>query len=224
MVAPLCKCGGVDEGFSDHPRTVRALLFDLGGVVIAFDFKGAFRQWASRANCDPNLIAERFSLDASYEQHERGEIPSSSYFASLRESLGVELSDEEFIQGWNDVYRGLVPGISDLLSVAERQFPLFAFTNSNPTHKAVWEHLYADELLRFQAIFVSSDLGVRKPEPEAFHLVSERMGFEPAEVLFFDDGPENVDGARAAGMQAVLVRSVEDVRLALSRIGLTLGP
>jgi epoxide hydrolase-like predicted phosphatase len=220
----LCKSGRVDEEFSEHPDTIRALLFDLGGVVIDFDFDRAFQLWGARANCDPNVIAERFSLDASYQQHERGQIPASSYFASLRESLGIDLSDDEFIQGWNDVYRGLVPGISDLLSASARHFPLFAFTNSNPTHKAVWELLYADELRRFRAIFVSSDLGVRKPQPEAFHLVSRRMGVEPAEVLFFDDGPENVDGARTAGMQAVLVGSVEDVRLALSRIGLTLGP
>ena len=215
----------MDEEFPEHPSTIRALLFDLGGVVIDFDFDfdGAFRLWAARANCDPNMIAERFSLDVSYEQHERGEIPASSYFASLRESLGIDLSDEEFIRGWNDVYRGMVPGISDLLSVAARDFPLFALTNSNPTHKAVWEHLYADELRRFQTIFVSSDLGVRKPQREAFDLVSRRMGLEPGEVLFFDDGPENVDGARRAGMQAVLVGSVEDVRLALSRVGLTLG-
>lgn len=214
----------MDEELPYELGAVRALLFDLGGVVIDLDIGRAFQIWACRAGCDPTVIAERFSLDDSYEQHERGEIPASSYFASLRQSLSIDLSDDEFIQGWNDIYLGPVPGMSKMLSVAQQHLPLFAFTNSNPTHQSIWERLYADELRRFQTIYVSSDLGARKPDPEAFHLVAKRMGFEPGEVLFFDDGPENVEGARTAGMQGVIVRSIRDVRRALSRIGLEFDP
>jgi HAD superfamily hydrolase (TIGR01509 family) len=216
----ICEPGRVDEELLYELRPVRALLFDLGGVVIDLDIGRAFQIWACRAGCDPTVIAERFSLDDSYEQHERGEIPASRYFAALRRSLGIDLSDDEFIEGWNDVYLGPVPGMAEVLSVAQRHLPLFAFTNSNPTHKSAWERLYADELRPFQMIYVSSDLGARKPETEAFRLVAKRMGFEPGEVLFFDDGPENVEGARTAGMQGVEVRSIRDVRWALSRIGL----
>jgi putative hydrolase of the HAD superfamily len=203
---------------------VRALLFDLGGVVINLDFGGAFRVWASLAGCDPSSLAERFSIDDSYEQHERGEIPASSYFATLRQSLHIDLSDDDFTDGWNDIFLGPVPGMSEVLLLAQRHLPLFAFTNSNPTHKDVWENLYADELRPFKTVFVSSDLGARKPDPEAFRLVAHRMGFEPEEVLFFDDGLENVEGARRAGMQSVEVVSIRDVHRALSSIGLTVSP
>jgi putative hydrolase of the HAD superfamily len=214
----------MDEAFSYDARSVRALLFDLGGVVIQFDFNGAFNAWASRAGCDPKVIAQRFSIDDSYQQHERGEIPASSYFAALRQSLRIDLSDEDFREGWNDVYLGPVPGMSAVFSAAQRHLPLFAFTNSNPTHQNVWEHLYAEELRPFEAIFVSSELGLRKPDPAAFHRVAGRMGFEPEEVLFFDDGPENVEGARTAGMQSVLVDSISDVHGALARIGIEVVP
>ncbi len=214
----------MDQLLSHQLGPIRALLFDLGGVVIDFDFAGAFRVWASRASCDPNLIAERFSIDDPYKQHERGEIPASIYFATLRESLSIDLSDEDFIAGWNDVYLGIVPGMTSVLSVVQRHLPLFAFTNSNPTHKSVWEHLYASELQLFEAIFVSSDLGSRKPDPDAFELVASRMGFAPGEVMFFDDGPENVEGARMAGMRSVLVGSMRDVLCALSSIGIEIEP
>jgi putative hydrolase of the HAD superfamily len=222
--ASEATAGLMGEPCSYDVRPVRALLFDLGGVVINLDFEGAFRLWASRAGCDPTLIAERFTIDDSYEQHERGEIPASRYFAALRQTLGIDLSDEDFIEGWNDVFLGPLPGMSDVLSVARRHLPLFAFTNSNPTHKSVWEHLYAYELRPFRTIFVSSDIGSRKPDPEAFRLVARRMGFAPGEVLFFDDGPGNVEGARTAGMQGVLVRSIRDVHRELLRIGLDVAP
>jgi glucose-1-phosphatase len=208
----------------NEQRLVRALLFDLGGVVINFDFKGAFRSWAARAGCDPTLIAERFSLDEFYEQHERGEIPSSRYFATLRHSLEIDLSDLEFADGWNDVFLGPVSGMSDLLSIAQRHLPLFALTNSNSSHKSVWEALYENELRPFRTIFVSSDLGMRKPDPETFRFVAKLMGFEPGEILFFDDAPINVAGAHTAGMQGEVVSCISDVRRALSRIGLAVGP
>ena len=59
---------------------------------------------------------------------------------------------------------------------------------------------------------------VRKPDPEAFAEVARRMGVTPEEVLFFDDTEENVIGARAAGLRAVLFRTVEDASAALARI------
>ncbi len=207
----------------EHPGEhgpVRALLFDLGGVVINFDFGGAFRLWASRAGCEPSELAERFAIDEPYEQHERGEIPASTYFAALRHSLAIDLPDEDFVEGWNDVYLGVIPGMSETLSVAQRHVPLYAFTNSNPTHKSVWEHLYASDLQPFAAVFVSSDIGARKPDPDAFILVATRMGCAPEDVLFFDDAPENIEGARAAGMRGVVVTSIRDVHRALSRIGI----
>jgi putative hydrolase of the HAD superfamily len=210
----------MDEATISGDQAVRALLFDLGGVVIDFDFERAFRFWADRASCDPGVLGKRFSLDVAYEQHERGEILASDYFAALRQSLDVSISDDDFIAGWNDVYIGPVPGMAALLSIAKERFPLFAFTNSNPTHQRVWTMHYANELLPFRSIFVSSELGLRKPDPEAFCVVARRIGFQPDEIMFFDDTPGNIDGASKAGMQGVLVESISDVRQALSRLGL----
>ena len=198
---------------------IRALLFDLGGVVIGFDFKRAFRIWADLARCDPAEIERKFSFDDAYEQHERGEIDAAGYFGVLRRNLGLSLSDEQFIAGWNDIYLGVIPGMPALLSAASRYFILYAFTNSNPTHRDAWAGRFADELAVFRSIFVSSDLGLRKPDPEAFAAVAARSGLQVSELLFFDDTPENVAGACGAGMPAVLVKSTMDVQEALRRLG-----
>jgi len=199
---------------------IRALLFDLGGVVIGFDFKRAFRVWAAAAGCDPTELERGFSFDEAYEQHERGEIDAAGYFSVLRRSLGLSISDEQLVAGWNDIYLGVIAGMSALLSAANRHLPLYAFTNSNPTHRDAWSKRFANELSVFRSIFVSSDLGRRKPDPEAFSVVAARTGFQVSAFLFFDDAPENVEGARVAGMRAVLVKSTADVRGALSQLGI----
>jgi HAD superfamily hydrolase (TIGR01509 family) len=210
----------MDRSVLDDEREIRALLFDLGGVLIDIDFKRAFRAWAARASCDAAELEQRFVFDEAYEQHERGDLGSSDYFTTLRRCLGVRLSDDDLIAGWNDIYLGPTPGMAALLAQASQRFPLYAFTNSNPTHQSVWTVRFASELSIFRSIFVSSELGLRKPDPEAFSVVAKRIGFPASELLFFDDTPENIDGAVTAGMQAVLVGSASDVSMALLRLGL----
>jgi HAD superfamily hydrolase (TIGR01509 family) len=195
--------------------SARALLFDLGGVVLEIDFDRVFLSWGGRASCDPQVIRRRFKFDKAYEQHERGELDAAGYFASLRRSLRLDLSDEDFIAGWGDLYVGPLPGVGAVLAAASERLPLYAFTNSNPTHQAVWATRYAPELSVFRSIFVSSELGLRKPDPYAFREVAQRAGFPPSAFIFFDDTLENVMGARTAGMQAVHVQSTDDVRIAL---------
>jgi len=196
----------------------RALLFDLGGVLIDIDFGRALEWWAQRADTDPASLRQRFRFDGSYEGHERGELSSPEYFALLRSQLGVDLAIEDLATGWNDIYVGVVPGVPALLAKAGRHVPLYALTNTNPSHQAAWSSLFAAELSVFTSVFVSSYLGHRKPEPSAYLEVARRIGTEPHEVLFFDDTPANVDGALAVGMPAVLVESAADVERALARI------
>jgi putative hydrolase of the HAD superfamily len=204
-------------------RSVSALLFDLGGVVIGIDFARAFRRWAASAACDPDDLRTRFTFDRAYEEHERGRLDICEYFEALRQALRVNLSDRDLLAGWNDIYLGVVPGINALLSAAAERYPLYAFTNSNPTHKGIWGLRFARELSVFRTVFVSSELGVRKPDPDAFATVAGLIGLDPAAILFFDDDIENVEGAQRVGMPAVLVASTEDVRQALRRLGIHIG-
>ncbi|HZA87390.1 MAG TPA: HAD-IA family hydrolase, partial [Acidimicrobiales bacterium] len=88
-------------------------------------------------------------------------------------------------------------------------------------HQAVWSQRFAEPLGIFTSTFVSSEIGHRKPERSAFEHVASMIGAPPGSILFFDDGPENVVGARDAGMQAVHVTSTDSVRIALARLGAT---
>ena len=101
------------------------------------------------------------------------------------------------------------------MSTLAGRLPLYAFTNTNPTHELAWRHRYADALTHFDEIFVSSTIGLRKPDRAAFEWVADAMGVVPGRILFLDDNPQNVACAEAAGLQAVWVRSEADVVSAL---------
>jgi glucose-1-phosphatase len=194
---------------------VEALLFDLGGVVITIDFGRCFHRWADSAGCAPDDIAARFVFDSAYEEHERGTLDTAAYWTNLRNALSLDLSDGSLLAGWNDIYLGADLEVLDLLSLARAEWPLYAFTNSNPAHQTVWAARFSSELNAFDTIFVSSELGHRKPDRAAFDMVVTSIGVPASRILFFDDSVENVVGAQEAGLQAVHVTSTESVRSGL---------
>jgi FMN phosphatase YigB (HAD superfamily) len=197
------------------PGAADALLFDLGGVIIDIDFNRVFARWGVFAGCDPALLRERFTQDEPYRRHEIGAIGIADYFASLRASLGIELSDAQFLEGWNAIFVDEVPGIAALLARAAQRLPLYAFTNSNAAHAACWSVKFPDALKNFKKVFISSSIGLRKPDAAAFEFVVKEIGVPASRIVFFDDSPHNIDGARACGLQTVLVKSPSDVPAAL---------
>jgi glucose-1-phosphatase len=202
------------------PGDADILLFDLGRVVLDLDFNRVLHCWAGHAGCEPAQLASRFVRDELYRRHERGEISDEAFFAGLRSSLGIALSDTQFIEGWNAIFIGEVPGIHELLARAAKHLPLYAFSNTNAPHVAYFANQYAEVLGHFREIFLSSSLGLRKPDAEAYDHVVRAIGIPAGRIVFFDDLAENIEGAQARGLKTVLVTSPNDVAGALEALGI----
>jgi len=203
-----------------RPGAADALLFDLGRVVIDIDFVQVASRWAAHAGCAPEDIAARFLRDEIYHQHERGAVSDAAFFANLRQQLGIDITDAQFLDGWNAIFVGEMPGIAPLLARAAARLPLYAFSNTNPAHIEHFSPVYAELLAHFREIFLSSAIGLRKPDAEAYDHVVRAIGVPAERIVFFDDLAENVEGARACGLKAVLVRSTDDVAAALDALGI----
>jgi putative hydrolase of the HAD superfamily len=203
------------------PGAADALLFDLGRVVLDIDFSKTLACWAGHAGCEPAQLVGRFSSrDEVYRRHERGEISDAEFFAALRALLGVELSDAQFLEGWNAIFAGEIPGIAPLLERAAKRLPLYAFSNTNGAHAGHFSAAYSDVLGHFRQIFLSSSIGLRKPDAAAYDHVVKAIGLPAHRIVFFDDLPENIEGARARGLTAVHVTSPGDVAEALAALGI----
>ncbi|MEM7170167.1 MAG: HAD-IA family hydrolase [Pseudomonadota bacterium] len=200
----------------------RALLFDLGGVIVDVDFNRAFDLWAQHADGNPSSIKQAFSQDHAYDTYERGEISANAYFAHLRGTLEIGISNSQFLEGWNGALSGLIPGVREILAQLVGQVPLFAFSNTNRAHVRTWPFVLEEVFHYFDVIYASSSIGLRKPDSAAFDHVVTDMGLRPDQVVFFDDLQENVDGALACGLRAYCVPTTGDLIKALHDVGLKL--
>jgi putative hydrolase of the HAD superfamily len=222
-VAPLSQFAYTAEMTRPQlfPGSADALLFDLGRVVLDIDFGKVVSCWAGYAGCEPTDLVGRFSWrDEFYQRHERGEISDAEFFAALRALLGVQISDDQFLEGWNALFAGEIPGIAPLLERAAKRLPLYAFSNTNSAHVDHFSAVYAGVLGHFRKIFLSSAIGLRKPDAAAYDHVVKAIGVPAQRIVFFDDLAENVEGARARGLAAVHVTSADDVAEVLTALGI----
>ena len=196
----------------------QAVLLDLGNVVLGVDFRNVFRHWAASANIDEERFFEHWRMDAAYEAHERGELPFEDYAEHLAGVFDVELTRDQWLAGWNAIWTEPFQQVISMLPEVAKRYPLYCFTNTNDAHTLHWRHHYAEAISHFQHTFVSSELGMRKPDVSAFHYVCAEMQQPPSNILFLDDTQTNVDGAHAAGLNAKHVRNESEVVAELAQL------
>jgi len=198
----------------------RAVLFDLGGVLLEIDRERAFATWQPHSRLAPGRLRELFGVDEPYCLHETGRLDDAGYFRHLRERLALDCGLEDVEAGHNAILVGEIDETVAMLEALRGRVPRYAISNTNPAHVAQMRRAFPGFLDRFDRVFTSHEIGHRKPQPECFAHVLRDIAVPAGEALLFDDLVPNVEAARALGLQAVLVRGPSDVRSALSERGL----
>jgi FMN phosphatase YigB (HAD superfamily) len=198
----------------------RAVLFDLGGVVLDIDFARPLAVWQPHSRLTPEQLRAAFRHDEPYLRHETGALPADGYLAHLREVLALDCDADTVRAGFNAILVAEIAETVRLLDAIRADVPRYAISNTNPVHVAEIARAFPALLPRFHRVFVSHEIGHRKPDAAAFRHVLEAIGVPAPTALLFDDLLPNIEAARALGMQAVQVHGPQDVRQALLERGL----
>ncbi|ADW75967.1 MULTISPECIES: glucose-1-phosphatase [Rahnella] len=187
-------------------------IFDMGNVIIDIDFKRVLGVWSHLSGTPLATLTERFSMGEVFQKHERGEISDEQFAADLCHEMGIALSFEQFSAGWHAVFVGLRPEVIALFQkLREEGHRVVVLSNTNRLHLDFWPHHYPEIEANTDAMYLSQNLGMRKPEPEIFRHVLEKEGFTADQAVFFDDVAENIEAARNAGIEAVWVEDNQTV-------------
>ena len=186
----------------------RAVVFDLGNVLVGFDWAAAIREASAHTPLDEGAILAALRDEPAIVQYETGRLDDEAFCARLAETLSLDLPCEEIGRIWTEIFQRR-PRMEALLERAAEASPVAILSDTSPLH---WRRLSAEipALLRAHAACLSYEIGVRKPDPRAYRFAFEALGTPPEACLFLDDKPENVEGARAAGLHAVRFTSEDD--------------
>ena len=193
---------------------VKAILFDLGGVLIRL---GGFPTMTRWTNWDEEKIWERWLSSTTVRLFESGKISAKKFSHEIIAEFNLPVSSDQFLAqfvAWPD---GPYPGVNELLSDLSSNYLLGCLSNTNTLH---WENIVNNEnlLQHFEFLFPSHLTGYLKPDHEAFTNAAGKMAKATEEILFIDDNAINVDAALAAGMVAYKAKGIEDVRHLLHRL------
>jgi putative hydrolase of the HAD superfamily len=185
--------------------TKKALLVDFGGVLTT-DIWSSFAAFCEQRGLDPDAAKQLFRDNpdalATLRGLETGEIEAADFERRFAALLGTE--PEGLVEG---LFAGLQPDQPMLDAVGrarEAGVPTGLISNS-----WVMDH-YTDEIRGlFDAVVISAEVGLHKPQPEIYLLAAERLCVAPEDCVFVDDLRENCAGAEAVGMTAVLHREAE---------------
>lgn len=197
---------------------VNTILFDLGGVLFELSGIHIICHW-TRGRLAPEQLMERWLASPTVRAFECGRIDFAAFRHALKQELLLDVSDDEFEKTFKAWIQRLFPGTRELLSDLSPRYRLACFSNTNNVH---WDIICNDfdVLAYFEKRFASFEMGLVKPDAEAFDHVLENLGCGPEQVLFLDDSPTNVAAAEACGMNARRVYGAGNARQALTDMGM----
>lgn len=210
---------------ADQQSQIRAVFFDLGGVVLTSPFEAFTRLEEDRGWPDGAIVRINSTNpdDNAWAQMERGEIDANGFvtqFEAEGRAIGLDV-DGAAVLGC--LVGSVRPDMAAFVVECAAQLTVAVLTNN--THaldstRAAWPEGLAAVIDAADHVFESSVLGIRKPDPGFYRHALDVCGVSPDEVLFLDDLGMNLKPARALGMHTI---KVEDPQVAIDEARSTLG-
>jgi glucose-1-phosphatase len=204
-----------------------ALIFDFGNVVAHFDYARAASKLGARLGLSGEELLERLrplGFSDLLKDYEAGRIPAEAFSKGVSGMVGLSITHDEFVAAWADIF-----------SANESLEPLFGFfkrmgytlvlgSNTNDLHAGQFRRQFAETLAHFDRLVLSYEVGHIKPSAAFYLACAEAARTEPGDCVFIDDLPENVEGARRAGLVGIHYRSTDQLLDDLGALGVEIPP
>ena len=190
---------------------IRNIIFDLGNVLVSFDWQIAYQRLAQHVSPMTALLLwarkEEFLREVRGDQElmETGRMTAEQFYVRIKGKIGLTLDYPQFETIWCDIFTANAEVLA-LARMLGKNYSCYIFSNTNAVHM---KHLRTrvPELALFKGMALSHELGVMKPAREFFELALRALELEAAESVFVDDLAENVAGARECGIDSIQYQS-----------------
>ncbi|WP_312952497.1 glucose-1-phosphatase [Superficieibacter sp.] len=187
-------------------------IFDLGNVIVDIDFNRVLGAWSDFSRVPLATLKQSFTMGEAFHQHERGEISDEAFAQALCAQMNLPLSFEQFSHGWQAVFVALRPDVIDIMhKLREQGHRVVVLSNTNRLHTVFWPDEYPEIREAADHIYLSQEMGMRKPEARIYQQVLQAEGFSAADTVFFDDNVDNIEGANQSGITSILVTGKETI-------------
>ena len=197
----------------------KAIIFDLGRVLVHFDFKHGYRALEGLCPYPAAEIPKRIGATGLVEQFETGLIQPRDFVAQLSAALQLQVTYEDFCRIWSSIFREtLLP--DEMVAGLAARYRLLLLSNTNAIHFDMVRENYPI-LRHFHDLVLSYEVRAMKPRPEIYQRALELAGCLPQECFYTDDILEYVEAARRCGIDAVQFQTAAQIASELEARGIT---
>ena len=195
------------------------VVFDLGKVLVDFDYHIAVSRIAARSSLRPDGIKTFLGQSRAIIDYESGRLTREEFFAQARKATGFRGTMEEFGEFFADIFKEIPPMIELHAGLRQRGIPTYIFSNTNDL--AV-EHIRRNFpfFRNFDGYIYSYEVGAMKPEAKIYEVLEKLAGRRGADIVYLDDRLENVAAGAARGWRTILHETPEKTRVALGNFRL----
>jgi HAD superfamily hydrolase (TIGR01509 family) len=181
------------------PMSIRAVIFDLGGVVFRYDPESRLANFAAHTGTPAQLIRKRL-IDSGYSLDcDSGRLKGEAAYREGIRLLGHRVTMERFRDLWVSAF---TPD-DDVVALAQRlkaRCAVALLTNNSAVVREGLELHHPDAMGVFRPQLFSSDVGISKPDPRIFDALLNLLGIEPDQALFVDDAARHIASAASIGL------------------------
>ena len=185
---------------------IKTVIFDLGKVLIPFDFSRGYRAMEKFCDYPAAEIPKRIAATGLVHRFETGLVEPRDFVEQLSRMLDLRVTYEQFCEIWSSIFLPdtLVP--ESLLAGIGERYRLLVLSNTNAIHFAMVRQRYPI-LRHFHDLVLSYEVKAMKPSPAIYREAIARAQCLPEECFYTDDIPAYVEGARREGIDAVQFES-----------------
>jgi len=200
-------------------RKVRAVIFDIGRVLIRLDVARAMNGMASGLSLSPEELWSAIEKDPRWKDWQEGRISARDWHLRMKQRFGGSATFEEFTETWNLALDPEPIHGNELFEKLSRNYRLALLSNTDPIHVAHMESRY-DFFSYFPARTYSCAVGATKPNPLIYRQALQACKVRAEEAVYVDDIAAYVEAAERLGMAGVQFQSPGQLVVALQALGL----
>jgi glucose-1-phosphatase len=198
----------------------RFLYFDLGKVLVDFSVDQMLCQMGEVTGITPEQVRETIFAGGLMREHECGRLSSREFHEAFCAATGSQPDFDQLIAAAAKIFTLNLPVLPVVAQLRQAGYPMGILSNTCETHWPYCQGHYRIVAEGFDVYALSYKIGTMKPDPAIFHAAAELCGYRPEEIFFVDDLPGHVEGAKAAGFDAVQFTSAEALSADLRRRGI----
>jgi|AntRauTorckE6833_2_1112554.scaffolds.fasta_scaffold30861_2 putative hydrolase of the HAD superfamily len=202
--------------------TIKAICFDLDGVYFTSQGKRSFHQALSEEfGAESARVDEIMYRSQEMRDLVTGKIEPHELWEYIRKETGIKATDEEFVARWIKDYEIDADVQKAVRSAKGQGFITCVCTNNNAARLPALEAkfgFYSD----FDAVVSSHEVGYTKPSKEIFEALLEKTGVQANELVYSDDNPERLQGAKDLGINVFVYENFDQFLQELSQLGINL--